>query len=347
MNRLRLLSKHSNYKINKLSGDNTLENRHGIKSIIKSSLVEIQRSGERIKFMVKGEPDPSSAILLVGSGRSGTTWISNVLSRSPGIQQIFEPLNPVWDEETRNLTRWHPIRLHPRSYYIRPSEESPQWKDFLERILKGQVRSLWTDPDRTSFFPNRFLIKSIRANLMLGYIYDNFKPKIIYVTRHPCATIYSRLALGWQADVNDILHQEELVEDFLHPWVKYIEKEKDNLGGHAVWWAIENSIAKLHLESRCHLHITYEQLCMQSENKFSDIFLWLGIQEPADYRKILNRPSRQSRKEVKYQSTLGRLWTWSKHLSSEDQKRILVWADRMGATNYDESFLPLSHRHQN
>ena len=56
-----------------------------------------------------------------------------------------------------------------------------------------------------------FLIKEIRANLMLGYLYDHFQPKIIYLVRHPCAVTYSRTFMNnFGADVNDILSQEEL-----------------------------------------------------------------------------------------------------------------------------------------
>jgi hypothetical protein len=234
--------------------------------------------------------------------------------------------------------------LRVRARYLRPGVEYPEWEDFLYRVLKGQVRSVWTDRLRTSLFPDRFVIKSIRANLMLAFIHENFQPKIIYMLRHPCAVIASRLDLGWQADVMDILKQEPLVEDHLRPWVAAIEEERDNLGAHAIWWAVENAVARRQLVNIPHLALTYEQLCLEPEGHIPEVFSFLGLPMPefSNLQSVIQRPSKLSIRDVTYTSTVDRLSSWKKQIKSEDQKRILDWAHRLGVTTYSDQIVPVN-----
>jgi hypothetical protein len=297
------------------------------------------RSGELVKFAIRGRPGPETTIILAGSGRSGTTWVMDMLSSDTGIQPIYEPLNPVWIPEVRRITDWNRERLLPRSFYLRPGVNNPAWKDFLFRVLTGQVRCGWTDVQRVSFFPNKFLVKFVRANLMLGFIYDEFHSKIVLVLRHPCAVVHSRLASGWHGNVEDILNQEELVEDHLHPWVSDIEKEKDYLGANAVWWAVETMVGIKQLSERPHHRAYYETLCVDPENYFPGIFSFLGIKEDLTIQDRVLHPSRSSRS--KRATNDERLYAWMSDLSKEDQKRILDWANRLGIDDYSGSALPV------
>lgn len=310
--------------------------RRAVRAILKRIMIGFGGLGEKVYFSLRSAPKPSSAILLVGSGRSGTTWLTNILTASPGIQQIFEPLNPVWIEQARKLTGWDRTPFYPRSFYLRAETDDPQWNAFLERVLRGQVRSFWTDYERTSYFPNRFLIKFIRANLMLGYIYDKFQPRMVYISRHPCATVYSRLALGWQADVADILRQEALVEDYLRPWVSQMERERTRVGAAAIWWAVENMVARQELATRPHIAVTHEELCLEPQQQTERLFAWLGIKMPAKLSAVIERPSRQSRQGVTYRSTMERLSYWKKQLHPDEQRCILDWANRLGVTQCND-----------
>jgi len=145
---------------------------------------------------------------------------------------------PLWNDEIRLLTGWDRSDPYIRGVYLRTEGEYREWEAYIDRILSGQIRNYWTDYDRSSYFPDRFLVKEVRANMMLGFIHRKFEPRIIHIIRHPCAVIYSRLAAPtpWHADVKDLLCQEELVEDYIRPWIPEIEKEKDLIGAHAVLW---------------------------------------------------------------------------------------------------------------
>ncbi len=291
--------------------------------------------------VVRGSPQPSSAAVLAGSGRSGTTWLADVLSRCSGVQQIFEPLHPVAVEEVRRITGWdESLHPHIRSMYVRAGSAAPEWRDLLRRVLEGRVRNYWTDYRRTSFFPSQLLVKVIRANLMLGYMHDEFHPRIAYVVRHPCAVVASRLSIPWHANVQDILSQEELVQDHLLPYVGEIERESDLLGAHAVWWAVENLVATKELGERSHHLVFYEEACLDPKSCLAEVCAWFGFDSDSLPLSELEKPSRMARSKSLHRPSVERLGAWREKLSGDDIRRILRWAHRLGLAWYEDSPFP-------
>lgn len=290
---------------------------------------------EQAYFLSHDRPKAESAVLVAGSGRSGTTWVHEVLGSIPGTQLLFEPLNQNFVEEASILTNI-PKSTQPRifSQYLRPEQIYPNWHTFLENILTGRVRNTWVDR-RINWGPtNQYIIKVIRGNLMLGFIKENFNPKIIFVIRHPCAVILSRLNNGWIANIDDLLTQEDLIEDHLRPWVGLIEKERDLIGAQAVWWAVENMVAMRELvDKKCYLLI-YEDLCLDPQNSFADLFSWLGYPNQNISQKIIHQPSRLS--DNAYSTTKDRLEYWKSNMSIKTQERILRWAERLGIKLYSD-----------
>lgn len=108
---------------------------------------------ERVSFSSRTRPVSLEAILLVGSGRSETTWLADILSLPDGVQQIFEPFNPFWIRDVRDLTDYDRERLRLRSTFLPIINNDAEWIDFMERVLRGQGRAPWTDSARTSSLP--------------------------------------------------------------------------------------------------------------------------------------------------------------------------------------------------
>jgi sulfotransferase family protein len=300
-----------------------------------------QSLGEMMQYAFGRRHKPSDAVLLVGSGRTGTTWLSTLLVARSGLQVIFEPENPNWTEEVRSLTGWQPT-FGIRSFYLRRDISSVEWFHFWSEALSGRVRNVFTDQIRTSYFPSAYLVKMIRANLMLGYISDNFRPRIVYCIRHPCAVIASRMALGWKADVMDLLSQRELVEDLLGPWVSLIEKERDPLGAHAVWWAVENMAAMRILATTSAARVSFETLCLRPTDEVARLRSALGMQVSGSLNQAITRPSATSFRVSPYSSTVDRLASWKSQLDHVSQRRILDWANRMGISMYGDATLPIT-----
>jgi hypothetical protein len=311
----------------------------GLRTAVERSLLEAGLLGERLQYCFRARPTPSEAILLAGSGRSGTTWVSDLLCRVPGTQRIFEPL--------RQAARWRPPGTWPsvRSPYLRPEGEYPGWHALLRDVLTGRCRSYWTDPSRTSFFPDRYLIKEIRANLMLGYIHDHFQPRIIHVLRHPCAVVASRTRLDWRVNLGDLLQQEELLEDELAGLAGDIERARsDSVASHAIWWAVESHVAGRQLRERPHFRAYYERLVSEPEASLRAMLEWLGLDGDGIDAAKIRRSSRTTWRGGKSQEgrhSTATLSTWKKQLSQEEQRVVLDWAYRLGVEDYGEEVLPV------
>ena len=73
--------------------------------------------------------------LIAGSGRSGTTWILDVLTQVNGMRPIFEPLHPTAVPAAASFA----------NQYIDPDRKMLELKQFLDGVFNGELHSLWTD----------------------------------------------------------------------------------------------------------------------------------------------------------------------------------------------------------
>jgi hypothetical protein len=294
---------------------------------------KLWRTFERTGFFFRRtKPNSKDAIILVGSGRSGTTWIQNSLAKNTKHQPIFEPLNPNFIEPARKLLATTPMN-EPLVYspYLRADDDYPYWYEFLNNFLSGNIRNYWTDKQNFSLFPRGYIIKLIRANLMLGYLIKNFKPRLIYIMRHPCAVVSSRLKLKWQVSLSGLYTQPKLLEDYLTPFLSDIEKETNPIGIHAIWWAIENYVALKELQGNEYFFVHYEDVCLNPREWFSGIEDWLGL--------VTNRKEdvpifHQADKDHQDKTMRTRLNSWKTEMSPEQIRLTLKWANIFGLDYY-------------
>jgi len=296
---------------------------------------------ELLGYISRPRPSASSAILVASTGRSGSTWLGDMLSHGQGVQQVFEPFHPQFNRAVRaSIGRFVNATLYS-SVYLRPQSSDREWVRLSHEMLTGRHRNVWTDQYRTTYLPHRYLVKDIRANLMLGFIYSHHKPKIVYLVRHPCAVVYSRLRLGWQANVDSLLCQPSLVEDHLKTFAHRIEEERDPLGAHSVMWAVENSVASLQLRSCSHLMVAYEDLCLNPKEVLKGILSWVGLTEDGIPTELIDRPSRTDLNLGAFSRRAERISAWRQGLAHREQDRILSWAERFGLTWYGKSEYPI------
>lgn len=292
---------------------------------------------EPVWILSAGRPQPSQASVLASSGRSGSTWLADMLTLVLRLQQVFEPLHPKHNTEVRRLTGFGPDPY--QSVYLRPSNAYPDWDQVLHAVLTGRMRNSWTDAVPTVWFPKGYLIKSIRANLMLGYISDNFNSKLIYLVRHPCAVIHSRLRVHWDSNPRALLKQERLVEDHLRPWVSRIERETNVVGSQALIWAVENLVAQRDLSLRPHFRIFYEHLVLDPAQEIQRIAQYVGRSARAIPEGVVERSSRTSH-QFRIEAPVDRLISWKVGMAQDDQSRILDWVDRLGVAWYSTDTQP-------
>jgi hypothetical protein len=212
--------------------------------------------------------DHRNSVFLAGSGRSGTTWASEVVNHRNGYRLVFEP--------------FHPGRVgicggFRRKQYLRPDDRREEYLWPARRILTGGLRSPWTDRFNRKLIARRRLIKDIRANLLLGWMGENFPGMpIVLLLRHPCAVVASRLALGWRDILSETMEQEELVEDFLLPVEAEIRDARGAFERHVFSWCIENYVPLMQFgPGEIHLSF-YENFLVQPEDEVRRLFAFLG-----------------------------------------------------------------------
>lgn len=212
--------------------------------------------------------DHRDTVFVAGSGRGGTSWLSEVINHDRDYRYVFEPFNPAEVPLAR-----------PFGYrrYIRPGESHPDLWERARKVVSGGVRGPWTDRFHRRFIARKRLIKDIRANLFLGWLARSFpEMPIVFILRHPCAVALSKTRLGWSSRLEEFLEQPELVRDFLSPVVEEMRAAPTEFERHVFAWCVETLVPLTHLEpGRAHL-VFYENLCETPEAELRGISDYLG-----------------------------------------------------------------------
>ncbi len=232
--------------------------------------------------------DHRSSVFLAGSGRSGTTWVSEIVNHRNGYRLLFEPFHPGKVAICEGFRR---------KQYLRPDDRREEYLEPARRVLTGGLRDFWTDRFNRKFVAKRRLIKDIRANLLLGWMHANFpEMPLVLLLRHPCAVAASRLALGWRDNLSETMEQEELVEDFLGPLEAEIRAAREDFERHVFLWCIENYVP-LRQFGRGEIHLAfYENFLARPEDEVRGLFAFLGEGFDGRVYRALRHPSPLSRR---------------------------------------------------
>jgi hypothetical protein len=226
--------------------------------------------------------DHRNAVFLAGSGRSGTTWVSEMINYRNGYRFVFEPFHPGKVRVCKNFRR---------KQYLRPDDRREEYLGPARKVLTGRLRSPWTDRFNKRFVARRRLIKDIRANLLLGWMRANFPGMpMILLLRHPCAVAASRIALGWKDNLSETMEQRELVEDFLLPVEAEIRAARDAFERHVFSWCIENYVP-LRQFGPGEIQLSfYENFLAHPEGEIPRLFTFLGEDFDARVYRKARRP---------------------------------------------------------
>ena len=256
-----------------------------------------------------GRRDHRDAVFLAGSGRSGTTWLSEVINYEGRYRYVFEPFNPA---------RVEAFARFGSKQYLRPDDTREAFLEPARLALSGGLRDPWTDRFNTRLVARRRLIKDIRANLLLGWMRANFPGMpIVLLLRHPCAVVASRLALGWRDNLDETMAQEDLTKDHLLPMEAEIRAAGDDFERHLFLWCIDNYVP-LRQFAPGEIHLAfYEDLLENPEDGLRDLSGFLG--EALDDRayRSLARPSPLSRRGAPPPSVDG----WRAYVSARQLER--------------------------
>jgi len=240
------------------------------------------------KFYINLDSDYRNTIFLAGSGRSGTTWLSNIINYKNEYRYLFEPFH----------SKKVPLCSHfYYKQYLRPDNDESSFLLPAENILSGAIRNSWIDRFNKKFFCTKRLIKDIRANLMLKWIKVHFPEiKLIFLMRHPGAVVVSRIKLNWKTNLSSFLSQPLLMDDYLNDFKREIEKADTQFEKSLFLWCIENYVPLKQLSNDDFHLIFYEHLVFNPEEELDKLFSFIGRDYDESIYRIMKKPSLTVRK---------------------------------------------------
>ena len=282
-------------------------------------------------------PDLHRSILVSGTARSGTTWLGDLIASQIPCQILFEPFNPDLVPEYNDFHYFQ---------YMRPEQDHPALEAFARRVFTGDIRNRWIDRQNENLFPKYRLIKEIRANLLLKWLHVHFtEVPSLFLMRHPCAVVLSRMQLGWDTDrdIEPFLSQPELVADHLNDHVDLIRSLKTDEEKHAVIWSVSNLVPLKQFQAGELNIVYYENLCIQPETELQAIFESLGLEYDHQPARKVDQPSQTSRATSAVVTGSDKISSWKSALRPDQIDRVLRVVQAFGLDHlYDDSFLPLN-----
>ncbi|MBU0529704.1 sulfotransferase [bacterium] len=233
-----------------------------------------------------------STIFIAGMGRSGTTWLSELINYKQNYRDIFEPFLPYKVKISSSFKYLQ---------YLNPNYQDSILTKSAKTILSGQFKSEWTDVNKNRLVTNKRIIKDIRANLMLKWL-SNIRPgmPILLLIRHPLAVIDSYKNLGWgieaggkTSDFDRIIEQKQLLDDFpiVKNSLKYIDTT-DYISQLLYLWCVLYHVPLKQLSRADYKIVFYENILLHPQETLSDIFSY--ISQRFDGAKILDKIKKPS-----------------------------------------------------
>lgn len=224
-------------------------------------------------------------IILVGSARSGTSWLSEIIARQHRYRMLFEP------EHEFNATKG----ILVCDKWIRNKEEAPKAHRYLKKVFRNRVdcdwiaqisnrkykRHLWP------FIPQKYVIKFVRANLSAKYMNEAFKIPLIHVLRNPYDVLASqqRVRFPWLYNLEHFKSQNKLVAFVKEKYNVDLLNTKtlSDLELLTMRWCLENVIPLQQPEP-----YSYKHRIVKHEDLRKNIHIFLDICKEFDIKPMEN-----------------------------------------------------------
>jgi len=312
--------------------------------------------------------EPKTLRVLAGSGRSGTTWLQDVLCAANGLRAIFEPLEPHGWRRAKSFSR----------KYASADTDWPELEQFWHDTNHGRAPGIWSDyrvrPDRlvpglssfkslTSF--KRYLaqwlalknnsrkyaaqkthpdslIKVIRANLMLSWLAHQPHSKIAFVVRHPASVVESQLRLGndWNAGKIASMYNDDsrLNARLGIKWTELCAVTQNDAELFTLIWCLENVVPLQDCATNENVtFICFEHLAAGEHAVWAQLLDAFDLDTMPD-AQLINKPSQQASKNMDRATSQAMYLAGSLgRLSDNDRNSVQRILDRFGVKFYSTS----------
>jgi len=308
--------------------------------------------------------DIKDTILIVGSPRSGTTWLMEILTTLPKYTYTFEPLNPIWCPSSFEAG------FRSRTY-IEPKGNWTEGEEFLRKTFTGQIANVPVKESLTisllagfsikntmrHLLGAKLIVKSVNMNRLLPWISEKFQLRgIFFIIRHPCAVVASQLKTGLcgyrssnlpYVDVfptqKEILDEASKINGFNPDRYNKLKKIKTKEEVLAASWCLDNYVPLSQKKPHPWSLVIYEKLVKDGANEISRLFNEIGEQKiPKAAVHNLKKPSMVIVKEEEklIKKPVEQLSKWKKTLSEKQIESILKIVSEFGLDFYSNELEP-------
>ncbi len=289
----------------------------GLRQPVRQQFRKLKLDLRKLTLIAKAMLNPSDigkAIVITGSGRSGTTWLAEILSTAHNCSLMFEPDHPKKCPEamSSDLRAWK---------FFDPTAEHTQLKIFMHQALAGNVvndyTADWADHNLVRLWKTRYwVVKFIFSNNLLPWIVRHIalERKPIHIYRHPGAIFASWKLLDWMdkekwklPDPNQLSQWWTAIPGL--PDYQSVEVSQPSVARYfTLTWVMENYLPLTQSYAGQWRILSYEKLANSPETEFRRLFAELNLTPPNDLSKRLTTQSRSSWNSSKRREAATTAW---------------------------------------
>lgn len=227
--------------------------------------------GPLSRFIAHSIPPASPPILVVSMPRSGSSWVGKFLGVASEALYLREPINQSYLQETGPSPSVFEVNVAklPPAYKASAASAFAGLPVFPKFIVKYPQQ--WELSERRR---RHVVIKEVNP-LALDWIIQEYRPKVIYLVRHPAAVAYSFFRLGWTAQGFEarFSQQTRTSENF------ELERFRDSFwaGQGAFQAVVLKHILKLLEGYKDSTIVRYEDLCTSPTENFCRLYEFCGF----------------------------------------------------------------------
>lgn len=218
-------------------------------------------------------------IWLIGSGRSGTTWISSIINYKNDFRELFEPFHTMFPIMSKMGFKKHLL--------LDDKTKKRGFRILAGVVLKGKIYNSRVEENNkiTKLFSSEILlVKDIFANLM-SYELCSKNPEIkpILIIRNPYAVALSKTKKKdwpWMHDPKDFLLQKRLREKYLLPFeskILHISQNGSYFERQVLIWCIINYVPLTQFNKGQLLITFYEDWCSNPNYELNRVYNYIGL----------------------------------------------------------------------
>ncbi len=233
--------------------------------------------------------------VILGSARSGTSWLSENLAKPFRYRMLFEPEHDV------NTPKGH---LLTDKLFLDKEDVSKKASRYLHQVLKNRVDSDWIAQNSNRKYkmhlwpvvPKKFIVKFVRFNLSGLYVARDMGIPTVHIIRNPYDVIKSqkRVAFPWLLNFKYFLNQPQLIDILRNEYrydLKAIEGKTDT-EKLVVRWCLENVIPLEYFRySNENFQVVKHEDLRRSINTYKDLCENLGLEVVENIDSEYTKPS--------------------------------------------------------